>query len=254
MNQSFKSLVELTKSEDRIKVLEYTDKVPELMSIVMGVVTKPGGLTVTECLVSGLPIVIINPIPGQEEENAEFLVNNGVALWLNKKDNIARRLKYLSRDTDALKQMSENAKKLSKPNATADIANVLITELEKEADFSNNLSVTTLIKYKTRYLFLKNDKDVLSLLEGPINLNESPTDALNRISQNILDVSLSNINKIGFESIFDKHKNQTIYLNYKSEIKEIESNPYIVLLSKDNIKNYKYSEITKTVLKNSKLL
>src|SRR5699024_9758488 len=52
MNKKFKDLVEFTKSEDRVKILEFTNKVPELMSISIGVITKPGGLTVTECLVS----------------------------------------------------------------------------------------------------------------------------------------------------------------------------------------------------------
>lgn len=253
MNAKFNELVEATHSEDRIKVLEYTNQVPELMSIVLGVITKPGGLTVTECLVSGLPIVIINPIPGQEEENAEFLVNNNVAVWLKKDDNIARTLKNLSKNIDGLTKMGENAKKLSKPNATEDISKILISELEKEDDFSNNLSVTTLIKYKTRYLFIKGDDD-LHLLEGALELNEVPEKALERLAQNILDISLENISKIGFESIFDKQSNQTIYLNYKSEINGIEANPNIVLLSKDNIKNYKYSAITEAILKSLKLL
>ena len=55
-----------------VRVLPYTTQVPELMSIADFVVTKPGGLTSTESLVSGLPMVLINPIPGQEEENAKF--------------------------------------------------------------------------------------------------------------------------------------------------------------------------------------
>ncbi|MNL77894.1 Processive diacylglycerol beta-glucosyltransferase [compost metagenome] len=65
------------------------------MSISDLVVTKPGGLTTTESLASGLPIVIINPIPGQEEENAEFLENKGVAIWIKKKDNIEEKLNDL---------------------------------------------------------------------------------------------------------------------------------------------------------------
>lgn len=253
MNAKFNELVEATNSQDRIKVLEYTNKVPELMNIVLGVITKPGGLTVTECLVSGLPIVIINPIPGQEEENAEFLVNNNVAIWLKKGDNIARKLKNLSKNMEKLNEMGENAKRLSKPNATADISQILISELEKENDFSNNLAVTTLIKYKKEYLFIKGDES-LHFLEGLLNLNETPENALKRLSQNILDISLDNITKIGFESIFDNQSNQTIYLNYESEINELESNPNIVLLSKDNIKKYNYSAITELILKKLKLL
>lgn len=253
MNTKFKELVETTNSSDRVKVLDYTNKVPELMSIVLGVITKPGGLTVTECLVSGLPMVIMNPIPGQEEENAEFLVDNGIAVWLKKDENIARKLKYLSRDVEKLKTMGENARKHSKPYATADIARILITELEKDDDFSNRLSVSTLIKYKTKYLFIKKD-DILHLLEGDLNLNETPITALERLSQSILDITLENVTKVGFESIFDEQENQTIYLNYKSEIKNFEESPNVILLSKDNIKNYSYSPITEAVLKELKLL
>ena len=75
---------------------------------------------------SGLPIIIINPIPGQEEENAEFLVNHEVAIWIKKEDNIARALKNLYRHPETLEKMSQNAKKLSKPNSTEDICNTLL--------------------------------------------------------------------------------------------------------------------------------
>lgn len=254
MNQKFNELVEHTGSSNRIKVLEYTNKVPELMNIVLGVITKPGGLTVTECLVSGLPMVIMNPIPGQEEENAEFLVDNGIAIWLKKGDNIARTLKNLSKDTNKLNEMGENAKKLSKPYATADISRILITELEKDDDFSNALSVATIIKHKAKYLFIKDSNNVLHLLEGALNLNEAPNDALCRLSQSVLNTSLKSSNKVGFDYIFDEDGNQTIYLNYKSEITDIELKPNMIIIPKENIKNYKYSKITQNVLKSLKLL
>lgn len=63
MYNAFKQIVEKTNSESRVKVFEFTDRVPEMMAISDIVVTKAGGLTITESLVSGLPIVIINPIP-----------------------------------------------------------------------------------------------------------------------------------------------------------------------------------------------
>ncbi len=68
------------------KIIKFTNKVPELMSISDLVVTKPGGLTTTESLLLDLPMVVINPIPGQEEENAEFLEEKGIAVWLKKHD------------------------------------------------------------------------------------------------------------------------------------------------------------------------
>ena len=130
MYNSFNDLVMKTNSADRVKVLEYTDKVAELMSIASIVVTKAGGLTIAESLASSLPIIIINPIPGQEEENAEFLVNSGCAIWIKNNDNIARALKTLSRDQEKLSQMREASARLAKPDATEDICNILINNLD----------------------------------------------------------------------------------------------------------------------------
>ena len=130
MYNSFNDLVMKTNSADRVKVLEYTDKVAELMSIANIVVTKAGGLTIAESLASSLPIIIINPIPGQEEENAEFLVTSGCAIWIKNNDNIARALKTLSRDQEKLSQMREASTKLAKPDATEDICNILINNLD----------------------------------------------------------------------------------------------------------------------------
>ena len=126
MKKKLNKLVESTNSQDRVKVLEYTNKVPELMSISSYVITKPGGLTSTESLTSHLPMVIINPIPGQEEENAEFLVNSGAAIWIKKNDNIARVLKMLYRKPEKLVSMKESAIALAKPDSTADICKTLM--------------------------------------------------------------------------------------------------------------------------------
>jgi processive 1,2-diacylglycerol beta-glucosyltransferase len=131
MNAKFHDLVENTHSENRVKIFEYTNKVPELMSISMGVITKAGGLTITECLVSNLPIVIINPIPGQEEENAQFLVSSGAAVWIKKGDSVVRLLKYLSRDIEKIKKMKEKTKDLVNKNSTKDICEILLKKIEK---------------------------------------------------------------------------------------------------------------------------
>ena len=96
------------------------------MSISDMVITKPGGLTITESLSASLPIIIINPIPGQEEENAQFLVDNNVAIWIKKGDNIARSLKNLFRNPDKIENMRLNSGNLSKKNSTSDICKILL--------------------------------------------------------------------------------------------------------------------------------
>ena len=126
MQAKFETLVKETDSEDTVKVLSYTNKVPELMSISDIVISKPGGLTTTESLASGLPIIVFNPIPGQEEENAEFLEQNGVGIWLKKNDNIKEKLREILSSTEKIKEMKINARLLSKKNSTADICKILL--------------------------------------------------------------------------------------------------------------------------------
>ncbi|MCI8273569.1 MAG: glycosyltransferase [Clostridia bacterium] len=126
MKENFENLVEDLDKHDFVKVLSYTDKVPELMSISDLVVTKPGGLTTTESLASGLPIVVINPIPGQEEENATYLEQNKVAIWIRKNDDVEKILGDLFSNPVKMKRMKIRARLLSKKNSTKDICEILL--------------------------------------------------------------------------------------------------------------------------------
>ena len=117
MNEKFKKIIDQTNAHDRVKLLEYTDKVPELMYIATAIVTKPGGLTVSEALASKKPLILINPIPGQEEENAQFLVDNNVAILIKDSDNISRTIKYLFK-ADKIENMGKSIDILSKPDST----------------------------------------------------------------------------------------------------------------------------------------
>lgn len=126
MKVAFESLVSEMHAGEIVKVLSYTNQVPELMSISDLVVTKPGGLTTTESLASGLPIIAINPIPGQEEENAEFLEKSSVAIWLKKRDDFDSVISNLLSNEQKLHQMKINTKLLAKKNSTRDICNIIL--------------------------------------------------------------------------------------------------------------------------------
>lgn len=129
MKKQFEYIVNLCGRENSIKVLPFTDKVPELMHISDLVITKPGGLTVTESLASNLPILVINPIPGQEEENAEFLEENRIAIWLKKKDDVEQVLNNLLNNKEKLLEMKENTKKLANKYAARDICKILMDNI-----------------------------------------------------------------------------------------------------------------------------
>ena len=125
MYEEFNQIVKIANKTDFIKVFEFVNNVPELMAVSDVVITKPGGLTTTESLVSGLPMIIINPIPGQEEENAQFLEHSNVGIWLKKQMNITETISNFLSDNEKLKQMKENTNKISNRNSTKDICTIL---------------------------------------------------------------------------------------------------------------------------------
>ena len=127
MKKKFEEIVEKNKVMNRVKVLSFTKQIPQLMSISDLVVTKPGGMTTTESLACGLPMLMINPIPGQEEENAEFLESKKVGIWIKKEDYITEILSNLLSDSHQLLEMKQNALRLGHPNSTKDICKILLS-------------------------------------------------------------------------------------------------------------------------------
>ena len=125
MKLAFEDVVNFNKAFNNVKIIEFSNEIPKLMAISNLVVTKPGGLTTSESLASSLPMLIINPIPGQEEENAEFLESKNIAVWIKKSDNPKSIIESLINDKEKLNVMKENTQILAKPNSTKDICHIL---------------------------------------------------------------------------------------------------------------------------------
>lgn len=126
MKIAFEEIVQKYNKEHSVKILGFTNQVPEFMAISDLVVTKPGGLTTSESLASNLPMLVINPIPGQEEENAEFLEEHGIAVWIRKSDNSDEIVNNLLSNPSKLATMKENTNILAKPNSTEEICKILL--------------------------------------------------------------------------------------------------------------------------------
>ena len=131
VNTTTTNTTNTTDITNNVKILEFTNQVPELMSISDLVVTKPGGLTTSESLASHLPMLIINPIPGQEEENAEFLEDKGIAIWLRKNDDSKLIIENLLADSQKLNLMKENTKLLARPHSTETICKMILGTEQK---------------------------------------------------------------------------------------------------------------------------
>ncbi len=109
----------------KIKILGYTDIIPELMGISDFIITKPGGMTISEALVKELPIFLTFPIPGQEERNCRFLLENGVAVNIQPKDNIDHILTDILDNTSKMKNMKKTARSFARPNSCRDTSMLL---------------------------------------------------------------------------------------------------------------------------------
>jgi processive 1,2-diacylglycerol beta-glucosyltransferase len=99
------------------KLLGFTTEMDELMAAADLFVGKPGGLTTSESLARGLPMVVINPIPGQEERNSDHLLEEGIALRCNNLPALAYKIDRLIEEPGKLLLMRGNALAMSKPQA-----------------------------------------------------------------------------------------------------------------------------------------
>ncbi len=106
----------------RAHVLGYTDRMHELMTAADLVVTKPGGLTTSEALACRAPLVVVNPIPGQETRNADFVLENGAGIKANSLAGLGAKISALLAEPQRLDAMRARATLLGRPLAAFEVA------------------------------------------------------------------------------------------------------------------------------------
>ena len=113
------------------KLLYYTNEVEKYMHMADFIITKPGGLTVTESIAAGLPMVIFKAIPGQEEQNADFLVGKNMAVRLKKDATCTETITELIGNKQKLADMRKSIENFSKGNSAANIYLLMKELVEK---------------------------------------------------------------------------------------------------------------------------
>lgn len=137
-NKLFSELTKLKESSEKeTRIIGFTDKVNKYMQACDLLLTKPGGLTITEALICRSPLGLFSPIPGQEEKNAQFLLKHNLAVNLSDVDNCKDLIEDLLHFDNKLEIMRENCDKFSKPNSVCDIYN-LINTLICDKNIKNN--------------------------------------------------------------------------------------------------------------------
>jgi len=116
----------IKKYKKKILLFGYVDNINELMAISDIIITKPGGVTCAEVLTKHLPMLIVKPIPGQEANNTHYLTEKGAAIKIDEPQDTNLVIEALLKDRDKLNRLCESAGRLSKPNASLDIARLLL--------------------------------------------------------------------------------------------------------------------------------
>lgn len=124
-NEKMFQQIENAGFEKLVKNYGFVDNINVIMDASDCIITKPGGLTVSEALAKGLPIIMANPIPGQEDRNVEFLLNNGAAVKISKTYTVDDAVFRMFESEERLSAMKRSVEFLGKPNATADFAELV---------------------------------------------------------------------------------------------------------------------------------
>ncbi|WP_139905705.1 MGDG synthase family glycosyltransferase [Clostridium thermarum] len=113
------------------RIIGYTTEVNRYMQACDLLITKPGGLTITEALICGVPLALFSAIPGQEEKNAEFLIKNHLAVDLGDGKYCRNIIDSLLSSSDRLMEMKNNCSKFAKPNSGYAIKKLLYSLIKE---------------------------------------------------------------------------------------------------------------------------
>ncbi len=122
------SLGALPEAPERVRGLGFTDRLHELAEVASLMLTKPGGITTAECLAKGLPMVLLNPVSGQEMQNARYFELEGAAVMVRGVKATIQKTAQLLSDSESLGSLSANARRLYRPG-TQTIAEAVLQEL-----------------------------------------------------------------------------------------------------------------------------
>ena len=133
-NKKLKKQLELELKDYKhdVLLLGFCENIQELMAISDLMITKPGGVTTSEALAMGLPLLIYHPLPGQEEDNAEFLWKSGLAFLAKTENDLILKIESILNDSRDLKSMQQLTEPYQTRTSSFDALNVIVQALNFE--------------------------------------------------------------------------------------------------------------------------
>lgn len=140
-NKKLKLRIDAMKKSKSFINYGFTHNVDLLMDAADCIITKPGGLSTSEALAKNLPIIMLDPIPGQEDRNEEFMLNNGLAMSISETFTVDEAIYQLIHHPYRIRQLKENMKIIAKPDSARDMGEFLISICGHEKPDKNETSV-----------------------------------------------------------------------------------------------------------------
>lgn len=128
-NQKLKAELAVQDRRHPTDILGFVTNMNELMAAAAIIVSKPGGLTTSEALALGKPMLILDPIPGQEAANSDYLLERGAAIKVNRAEDVAARLDEVLK-SKRLQSMSAAARKLGRPDSAMKVCEAVGRAME----------------------------------------------------------------------------------------------------------------------------
>ena len=108
-----------------VKIYGFVKEMPQFMQAADVLITKAGPGTISEAFIAGLPIILFSRVPGQEEGNVSYVVDHGAGVWAPEPDDVIDTLRRWLKNPDIRDQVSANSNRLSRPNASNRIAQII---------------------------------------------------------------------------------------------------------------------------------
>jgi processive 1,2-diacylglycerol beta-glucosyltransferase len=115
------------KKLKNVKVLSFVENISELMEASDIIITKAGGMTTSEALVKKLPMIIVDPIPGHERMNTDYLIRKGAAIEISDYGQMYETINRVFDTSGMLDGMRSSAAELSKPDSAKDLAKLVLS-------------------------------------------------------------------------------------------------------------------------------
>lgn len=134
-NEKLHQKISKMETQKPMTVYGFVTNVDEIMDACDCLLSKPGGITTCESLAKTLPMLMIDPLPGVEDRNVEFLQANGAAIYITKTFQIEDALFLLFRNPGRLERIKESIRSIAKPNAARDLCRIIAkTIIEKKEE------------------------------------------------------------------------------------------------------------------------